>query len=254
MTRIEMDAEEFNEFLRCLTNLKEICNDVDIREGTIRQRSNDLTSVFEMNLDSIIQDTNLPITDLKKKLDLFKTFSGQNVTIEITVGETESESFYTISDSISMIKFNFPTIGFMDNKYMTREELDNIFDLDEEDLILHDDLTTLITDRIRIISENFNTAAVQVKFKDDLASICAATQSKDQFAKFKTDIATNMALGNCSSNLSTIPFSIEHDENVEFKMYKDPNQPVSLNKIATTLGPVEINIFSRSAIVNDSED
>ena len=51
MTRIEMDAEEFNEFLRCLLNLKEICNDVDIREGKIRQRSNDLTSVFEMDLE-----------------------------------------------------------------------------------------------------------------------------------------------------------------------------------------------------------
>ena len=94
MTRIEFDSEDFNTFLRCLINLKEICNDVDIRSGIIRQRTNDLTSVFEMDLTSIIGDVALPIAGLKKRLDLFKTFTGQNVVCEITVGENESESYY----------------------------------------------------------------------------------------------------------------------------------------------------------------
>ena len=99
MTRtINLNEEEYNDFLRCLTNLKEICNDVDIRDGVIRQRSNDLTSVFEMNLSPIINDASIPITNLKKKLDLLKTFVGQEVTIEIVEGETESESHVIVSD------------------------------------------------------------------------------------------------------------------------------------------------------------
>ena len=89
MTRIEFDSEDFNTFLRCLMNLKEICNDVDIRGGMIRQRTNDLTSVFEMDLTSLITDAAIPITNLKKKLDLLKTFAGQDVALETHEGETE---------------------------------------------------------------------------------------------------------------------------------------------------------------------
>jgi len=251
-TAINLEEEEYNDFLRCLTNLKEICNDIDIRGGMIRQRSNDLTSVFEMNLTSIINDASIPITNLKKKLDLLKTFVGQSVTIEIEEGETESESYFTVSDEQSSIKFLFPALEFMDNKMMTQEELDNIFSLDEEDLILTNDLSSVITERIRIITDNFNTQAIQVKFENDTASISAVTQSKDQFAKFKSDIPCNIDFGgNYSSTLSTIPFGIEHDSDLDFKMYKDPDQNVSLNKITTELGSVDINIYSRSAIVED---
>ena len=253
MTRtINLNEEEYNDFLRCLTNLKEICNDVDIRDGVIRQRSNDLTSVFEMNLSPIINDASIPITNLKKKLDLLKTFVGQEVTIEIVEGETESESHFIVSDDQSSIKFLFPALEFMDNKMMTQEELDNIFNLDEEDLILANDLSSVITERIRVITDNFNTQAIQVKFENDNATISAITQSKDQFAKFKSDIPCNIDFGGIyNSNLSTIPFGIEHDSDLNFKMYKDPDQNVSLNKITTDLGSVDINIYSRSAIVED---
>ena len=251
---IGLTAEQFNDFLRCLTNLKEICNDVDIREGMIRQRSNDLTSVFEMNLTSLIHDASIPITNLKKKLDLLKTFAGQEVSIGINEGETESESYFVISDDQSSIRFSFPAIEFMDNKIMSQDELDNIFNLEEDDLILTNQLNNIITERIRIITDNFNTQAIQVKFDNDQAFISAETQAKDQFAKIKTDIVTNIDLGGkFSSNLSTIPFSIEHDSELEFKMYKDPTQNVSLNKIKTQLGDIEINIYSRSAIVEDED-
>jgi hypothetical protein len=207
-----------------------------------------------MNLEPVIENVTFAISDLKKKLELLKTFAGQSVSIEIHEGETDSDSHYIVSDDFSSIKFNFPSMNFIDNKFMSQDELDNIFNLDEEDLILHDDLTTLITDRIKVIAENFNTAAIQVRFKDDEAAICATTQSKDQFANFKKDIPVNISLGNCSSNLSTIPFSIEHDEDVEFKMYKDPAQDVSLNKLSTSLGSVSINVYSRSAIIADDDD
>lgn len=252
MATINMTSEDFNDFLRCLNNLKEICTDVDIRQGTIRQRSNDLTCAFEMDLTSLIEDIQIPITDLKKKLDLFKTFAGQPVTIE--VDDQDDEKKFILSDDISSVKFNFPSLDFMDNKYMQRQELENIFCIEEDDLIIHDEISQLVTDRIRIISENFNTAAVQVRFFGETASIHATTQSKDQFATFKSGITTNMIIEGAISNLSTIPFSIEHDTDVEFMMYKEPGKDtVALNKISTDLGSVKINIYSRSAIIDQDD-
>ena len=254
-TRIELETEEYNDFLKCLLNLKEICNDVDIRNGIIRQRSNDLNSVFEMNLSPIINDINIPISNLKKKLDLLKTFVGNSVTIEIEERESESDSFFIISDDLTSIKFLFPCREFMDNKIMTEEERDNIFDLNEEELILNNQISSLITDRIRIITDNFNTEALRIDFDHDKASILATTQSKDQVAKFKTDIPMNMDFErNCISNLSVVPFGLEHDIDLDFKMYKDPSQNISLNKISTELGSVAINVYSRSMIMDEEED
>jgi hypothetical protein len=217
-SQISLDEEQFNDFLRCLTNLKEICNDVDIRNGVVRQRSNDLTSIFEMDMTSIIGEASIPITNLKKKLDLMKSFAGSEVTIDITEEESESESFFSFADGVTSVKFIFPSIEFMDNKFMSEEELENIFNLQEDDLFLSDDLSTKITEKIRIFADNFNTQAIQVKFNQDKAAITASTQSKDQFAKFKSDIATNIEFnGNYISNLSTIPFSIEHDTELNLK-------------------------------------
>jgi len=255
VTMIEMDEGNYNDLLRCLLNLKEICNDVDIRQGVIRQRSNDLTAVFEIDVQPILNDSNLPIANLKKKLDLLRTFAGQAVSIKIVEADTESESYYVISDPQSSIKINFPSLDFLDNKYMTEEERDNIFDLDEGNLMLQTNLSGVLTERINVITTNFNTPAIRVKFEGDEASITAATQSKDQEAKFVNGIDTNVNFdGKYFSNLSVIPFSIEHSEDLEFKMYKDQNQNISLNKIKTQLGPAEINIFSRSTIVEDDED
>lgn len=254
MVRVEFDSEDFNTFLRCLMNLKEICNDVDIRNGCIRQRTNDLTSVFEMDLTSLIGDAAVPITNLKKKLDLLKAFSGQTVILEIYEGETESESYFVISDQESSIKFLFPAIEFMDNKFMTEEERDGIFLLDEDEIILDCKVTSVITERVRVFTDNFNVSSLQIRFNDDKAMITASTQSKDQFAKLKSDIPTTIEFdGDYLSNISSVPFCIEHDTDLNFKMFKDPNQNLSYNQINTAIGAVDVNVYSRAGIVEDGE-
>ena len=134
---------------------------------------------------------------------------------------------------------------------MTAEELESIFNMNDDDLILEYDLTSMITERVRIITQNFSTDAIQVSFEGETASVKAATQAKDQFAVFVKDVQTNVILEDCSALLSTVPFGIDHDTDVEFKMFKDPNQDISLNKFETTLGDITMKVLTRSAIVKD---
>jgi len=94
-TNVNLNAESYNEFLRCITNLKEECNDIDINNGIIRQRSNDKTSIFQIDLNPILPDVTMSISDIKKKIDLFKIFAGQDVNIEIN---NDGASFYKFSD------------------------------------------------------------------------------------------------------------------------------------------------------------
>ena len=245
---LNLNAGEFNDFLRCLTNLKEVCNDIDIREGFLRQRSNDKTSIFEIDMSPVLPGVSMAISDIKRKLDLLKTFAGQEVTLEIVDG---SPGHFIFSDAFSSLKFIAPSLQYIDNKYMTAEELESIFNMNDDDLILEYDLTSMITERVRIITQNFSTDAIQVSFEGETASVKAATQAKDQFAVFVKDVQTNVILEDCSALLSTVPFGIDHDTDVEFKMFKDPNQDISLNKFETTLGDITMKVLTRSAIVKD---
>ena len=247
-TTLNLNIAEFNDFLRTLTNLKEVCNDIDIRDGFLRQRSNDKTSVFEIDMTPILPGVNMAISDIKRKLDLLKTFAGQDVTLEIVSGEP---GYFVFSDAFSSLKFIAPSLQYIDNKFMTLEELESIFIMNEDDLILEHDLTSMITERIRVITTSFNTDAIQVNFHGEEATIRAATQAKDQFAKFVDGISTNVVLEECSALLSTIPFGIDHDSDVSFQMFKDPQQDISLNKFETNLGDINFKILTRSAIVKD---
>jgi hypothetical protein len=249
-TTLNLNADEFNDFLRCLTNIKEVCNDADIREGFIRQRSNDKTSVFEIDMTPILPGITMAISDIKKKLELLKTFAGQDVSLEIVEG---NPGHYIFSDSFSSYKLISPSLNYVDNKYMTTQELDSIFVMNDDDLILDHELSSMITERIRTMTGGFDIDVIEVSFMGEDAVIGASTQAKDQSAKFVSDITTNMILNNCSALLSTVPFGIDHDTDVSFQMYKDPNQDISLNKFETTLGDITMKTLTRSALVRDED-
>lgn len=251
-TTITLSAEAYTDLMRCLTNFRDVCNDVDIKNGFIRQRSNNLACSFEINLTPIIMDATLPIINLKKKLDLLKIFMGQPVTIEIH-DDLGNDSYFIVSDDMSSLKFIFPTIEFIENKHMGEAELYQVYNLSEDNLILNDEVAKIITDRIRIISENFNADSIQVRFNEAQASICTKTQSNDLYANLKTGIPLNATFEPSFLNISTIPFKIDHDTDVNFKMYKEGERDISVNVTSTKLGAIEIKMFSRSAIIAETE-
>ena len=102
-TTITLEAEQYNDFIRCLTNLKDVCNDVDIRNGIIRQRTNGNVSIFEIDISTIVSDASFAIIDLKQKLDLLKTFQGQDVSIEIIEPVPGNPGTFTFSDEFSSL-------------------------------------------------------------------------------------------------------------------------------------------------------
>ncbi len=252
-TTIALEAEQYNDFIRCLTNLKDVCNDVDIRNGFIRQRTNGNVSIFEIDISSIVQDASFAIIDLKQKLDLLKTFQGQDVTIEIEESVPGTVGSFTFSDQFSTLRIVLPTPEFVDNKFMSEEELRSIFNSSDEDLIFEYDIPQMITERVSVITTSFNVKSIKVDFDGETAKISSTTQSKDQLATFASGLETNMVMEKSSAYISVIPFSIEHDNDIEFKMYKDPNQDVTLNNFSTELGDIDINIFTRASIIRDED-
>jgi hypothetical protein len=246
---VEMNSEKYGHFLRLITLLSENCNDLEMRNGIIRQRTNGNFSVFEIDATPVVEDLNIAISNLKMKLPLFNTFSGQDVSIEVnSVGDA------IFKDEMSSLKIIHPAMEFLQNKYLDEEERDSIFNFDDDNMIMSCEVNSTVTERIKTITKTFNVDSIQVQFDGDTASLNSSTQARDQFAKFKDGIITNMEIENAYANVIAIPFKIEHDNDIDFKMFRDGSQNVVVNKFTTALGEMDIKIFSRSPLIFEEEE
>ena len=244
---LNLDTETYAEFLRCVSLLKEDCNDADVRNGIIRQRSNEKVSVFEIDLTSLISDISLPISDLKQKIDLFKIFENQEVQVE--VNDEEDLPCFKFIDQYSTLKFVAPRLDYIDNKFMTEEDLSASFILNESDVILNTTIPKNISDRIKIVTQNFNVNAIQINFEGETASLSAKNQSKDQSAKFYSGVVVERPM-TCYCNMVTIPFVIDHDTDVTLKVYNIRDNVVA-GKFTTTVGNTTVVVYTRSHLIEE---
>ncbi len=242
--QVNLDTTKYDELLRILFILKDICNDVDIRNGFIRQRTDDSATIFEVDLTDIISNMSLPISELKNKLDVFKCFSGQEVSI------TTTEDSFVISDQYSVLKIKKPILDYMDNKFISQEELSRVIVTNSDDLILSTQISKKISDRMKVISSSFHINSVQAIINGEAASISCSTQSKDNFAEFIKNIVSNKEL-NHSANLVITPFVIDHDGDINFEMY-DLGNNIVINSFSTTVGSISVNLYTRAQMVENT--
>jgi hypothetical protein len=238
---VVVSGDDFKKFLRCLNILKETCNDVDIRGGVIRQRTNDTAGVFEINLSGILGDIDLPLLPIKQKIKLIEYFS-DDVKIETTV-DPEPTGKMIFSDSYSNIVFFKPDQSWIDNKFMSEADINNMFVLNPEDLVLECEIPKMILDRIRVTLQNFNADRITVLFNGEHANIFA--KAKHDSAKFLDNLVTNRQV-ECRTTIVPIPFLVDNDSDLKLKMYNIGE--TSLQKFELTVDDVDVTIYSRSII------
>ncbi|GAG79754.1 unnamed protein product, partial [marine sediment metagenome] len=244
----------YEEFFQCIANLRDICTDVVIKDGIIRQRTDDKNSIFEMDLTDLFGEAvNIPISYFKQRFDLFKVFIGQEVTVKIHEDEEDpGSSWYEISDSLSRIKFDFPGLEFLQNEFITEEELAAIFTCGEDDLILETQIEKTITERIKTITTNFQSHFVKMDFSGESLSIGAIDPAKTNRVFFLENLAVEMNFDEPHySNMTRIPFMINHDTAYTFQLYKQPDEMLTQNKITTSIGTVPIKIYCKSQLISE---
>lgn len=243
-SKIVITSDNFEALYRCLSILKDICSDADINEGIIRQRTTNVSCVFEMDLTAILSSAaTFPLTSLKQKLDLMKPFIGNDVTM--TMGKEDIK----FADQYSEIKLKRISRDYLDNKFIDDKEMEKTINLDEDDVILRSDISNIISERIAVASNAFHVEHLTVHFEGEQAKVTAKTQSKEQSAVFMKNIITEKEI-ECTSNLPHIPFIIDHDGEIEFKMYH-VNEESSINKFSTYVGDIPVNVYSRSRLEED---
>ena len=241
--KIKLEAKDFSNFLRCLSTLKDVFKDADIRGGVLRQRSTDKASIFEMDLSPLISDCDICIDNLKGKLTLLKGLSKQAVQITIT----DNEIYF--SSQRSIFSFDKPNPSFLGNKFMTKEELANIFTLNEQDLVLEYPVKKDLCNLMKVTARQFDIVSFQISFEGDTASITASTVDKKQHSEMEYGIPIKKTL-KCFSNIVVTPFLIDHDRDILFKMY-DIQNTLCINKFAALIGKIAVDVYCRSQLIEE---
>ena len=243
---ITLKNHDFLNFLRCLSALKDLFNDADIRGGVLRQKSNDNSVIVEMDLTPLISDSDLTLSDLKNKLPLLKGLPRHDVQLTIT----DDEVYF--SGKPSTLKFKNPNPSFLDNKFISSEEFTNIFILKEEDLLLEHVVKKDISAFMKVTAGQLNVASFQILFHGSVASITASTLKKDGCSEIESGIPTQKSL-KCFSNVVNTPFLLDHDRNMLFKMY-NVQETVCVSKFTSSIGKVALDVYGRSQLINEDEE
>jgi len=247
----DLTPEDFSLLVRCLSVLRDNCRDVDIKNGMIRERTDHLTAIFQIDLNSILPDSEIMIGDIKDSLDLLKPFLERDVKVMV------DDSGCSFIDEYSRSQFAKPMSDFIDNKFIEDDEFDKVIQISEEDLILDVDLPKIITDRIDVYGKGYSVNTMQIRLDGENASLHMKPLSNDREIKFIGDMMMNKVLdGSYVSNIVTVPFIIDHDNDMNFKVYMNtsPEKKVILNKFSSTIGDAEVTIYSTANIYKEGEE
>lgn len=244
---IELDAAQYESFYAAISMIKDESTDIDIKDGVIRQKNDTEIVVYEMDLSDIITDITLPLTSIKPKSDLLKMFIGSN-SIEIDSDEEK----YSIKDDFLKLSFTIPNLNFVDNEFMSRDALMQVFNFEERQLIMSYTFSPKLCDRMRIIANNFNIKAFAVEFNGETATIRATPESKDQSAIIANDIPLDIPIENKICNITTTLLISEHDTDLEYKMYADGNN-VLVSESSSAIKGIGYIIYNRTRLLDNVE-
>jgi hypothetical protein len=234
-----LDTERYGTFIRTLSVLKESCNDIVFSNGIIRQRSTDVSSIFEIDVTSLIGDLSFVISNIKEKIDLLKSFLEQEVRIEV------DDQGVTLADDDSVYKIVHPDRNYLDNKFMEETEFNNLVSINEENLLSTHSINPKISERMKIFSAGFHVNSFQMVFEGEFSSIRSRTMSKDQGIKIIGNLMLNEQITG-SANLITTPYICDHDGDIVCKIYKIGERCIC--KYSMFIGNIPVVIYTRCEI------
>jgi len=245
LREIDLSVKDFSNFIRCLSLLVDLCTDVDIRGGALRQRSNDKNEIFEMDLRPLILDCDIPIEYLKLQLPVLKGLLNQRVKITITI--TDDHMYFS---GLSTFSFKKPPLQYLDNKFMTSKELG--FLLKEDNLILDHIIKRSISQMMKHTVEQFNIVSFRIVFEDGIASITATSSAKKHFCEIESGIPLKKPLKGFT-DVVTEPFLIDRDGNIIFKLYSIGEDRL-IGKATVFVGKVAVDVYCRCQLVIGEEE
>ena len=249
-TKVVLNEKQWKTFRNILQGLSKQCNDVDIFNGVIRQRSNDSSAIFEVDLTSILGNLTLTISNTVEELERLKDLTGQ-LTIEA------EEMKVVLSDGTS--SYNRPTAdrNYLDNKYLGKEEFDSLLgNVCQGTPLIKHRIDKKNIKRIRNAAKALHSPSYRVTFDNQLASVSVNGYGESKGIKPTLKIGRDIPLSEPVMGEMNLPIppldSFDYDGDIGWKLFKGDKKFIS--KHYGWVGEVPVSTFTRGELRNDEPE
>ena len=252
-TIITLTREKFNNFLRILRMIENACNDVEIVDNRILQKTNDKYCIIDVDLSSVFnQPCSFAISKIKNKNQLFKILESNDdnasnndedlITIKI------DDKFCIFEDNISELKFTKPITKYLDNTFISDDSVLKLIDVKDENLLFEQIINSNLVKRIRNILEGFNMDHITCKVNNDKINFNVSTLDKQN----SSDVIKNMALNRDEGSkykfaIQAFAFTIEGNE-VNITMYKTSSGKIVTYFFDQEIFEIPVKIIGRAQL------
>ena len=250
-----LTPNQFKEFCDFLRVLKCDFNDLMIVDGVFRARSIGSTFIVE----SAMPFFNKIDISIGKNDSLLKDFSilKKNEKIQIIVDE-ENVIF---EDSIQRIRVPVTPPHFSDNKFVTIEELRNIFhdNFNYSQLMLKASLPKIIVSNLKKIAECYNTKSFMVTHdisdhNRPILTVCTNQENPLNEYNLKLDSLFTIPIEkNYFTKFSTGVFNFNNDDMIMNLFYSNKKN-IIIAIFITRVGDLSVKIYARSALYTSHVD
>lgn len=252
-SNVIIDRESFNKFINCVKLVVDSdCTDCDIEQGIIRQISNNRRSIIKINLNSIIGDIDLSISNAVQKVPLLKTFElDDTVQDEGGVNIKVEDKRITFDDKYGHVSFSKPVKKMLDNNFLKDDEFSNKTKLVSEDKILDVLISSYIAKRrIKSICDVVKNDVITVKIKNNKASISIDTNDIKSTVIKNIELENGIELEDCTFETLLLPFGMDIQTDVNFSVYKSKgNNDKLLCKFELSYFNIPITIYVTTKMV-----
>jgi len=228
---MQLDKDTYLALINAITVSAEFCSDFTIKDGFVRQLSDDRIILLEISVG--LNDLYFRLANAKQKLKMFSLFKeSEAVSFEIEGNQL------TFGDDVTKISFIQPAEDIMFSTYIETDKLHEMINVSEDDLVTTIQLDENLLGRIRTITDVLNTR--QVIFKHDKLFITSDDKSQK---------AIITSIDNLNTDLVTVKDCFTVYDNVTVAIYNKNNSFYGIFRGSSNA--LDVNMYVRLNIYED---
>ena len=246
---LTLTGKQWQSFCKILGGLARQCNDVDINQGIIRQRSHGSAAIFEVDLRPFFGGATFPISNFKEKLKTLKMFKSG---VTITLGQNE----VMISDGFTPYTIMNPERNYLDNKFMSQQERESMFlsVLQKPSLLIRNRIEKKMIKRIRTALSKLHRDTYEVVFAKHSASFRVEEKTGgSKQPSISVDVIEDIPLFEPTTGYAqfpSLPFkSFDCDGDMGWELYRVNGRLFS--KVYGRIGDITATTYTRGDLNNN---
>lgn len=164
---VAMDKDKFSVFMEIFKAVSKSCDDLTIKDGKICQKSNNRKFIYQIDVQSILNQENISISNIVSKSKALAPFHSQQVDMEVVI----DEQGYSVQDEESQFVFGKPLETHMSNPHMTSEAVTELLNVDSDGKIAEFELPKHLIDRLTASTEALSATLLRLEFNGDSVKI-----------------------------------------------------------------------------------